>query len=199
MKPRSSIKWLLAVAGLSGIALAALGSATDWWASGIFTATLLAFALAAPYAAYRRGARRAFWSAFVAFGAGYLLLAFCPGCETSIRPRLLTTRLLGALSAIVHPASGRSVRLGNAADAEPPPAVAVPHRGGTEEGTTQMTGTSMPVRRHFQDIGHSLIALLLATIGGTASRYFYGNRDERRREAAEKAAGVLLRIIEAGL
>ncbi len=36
-------------------------------------------------------------------------------------------------------------------------------------------------------------------IEGTASRYFYADRDERRKEATEKAADVMLKIIEAGL
>src|SRR5690348_13036383 len=189
-----SIASLLAAIIFCGVGLAALRSATGWWASGVFTATLLGLALAAVYAVHRRGTRRAFWSAFVAFGSGYMLLAFCPGCETSIRPRLLTTRLLDALSPIVHPGGERAIRLWDVTDPEPHYVAYTP-----QGGSATVTGTPTLVRRHFQDIGHSLIALLLAMIGGTASRYFYAHRDERRREAAEKAAGVMLKIIEAGL
>jgi MFS family permease len=188
MKTRTTILGLMTFVLLVAIGFAALREATGWWASGAFSVTLLVFALAAAYAVHRRGPRRAFWSAFAAFGWSYMLFAFCPGCETSIRPRLLT-KLLDALAPIVHPAT----------DAEHLYAVVVSPQGGTEEGMAAMTGNPAAVRQHFQDIGHSMIALLLAAIGGIASRSFYAHRDERRREAAEKAAGVLLKVLEAGL
>jgi hypothetical protein len=189
MRPRISIASLLAAIIFCGVSLAALRSATGWWASGIFSATLLGFALAAAYAIHRRGPRRAFWSAFATFGWSYLLLAFGPGCETSIRPRLLTTKLLDALAPMVHPTTRAELLY----------AVVVSPPGRTGDGMAAGTGNPAVVHQHFQDIGHALIALLLAAIGGMASRYFYANRDERRREAAEKAAGVILKVIEAGL
>src|SRR5438477_12390713 len=92
MRPQFPIAWLLAAIGFCGVAFAALRSATGWWASLVFTATLIGLAFSALYAVHRRGPRQAFWSAFVAFGAGYMVLVFGPGCETSVRPRLLTTR-----------------------------------------------------------------------------------------------------------
>src|SRR3954451_19107383 len=98
MKTRLSIASLLSVIIFS---LAAF-SATGWWASVVFTATLSVFSLAALNLAYRRGRRRAFWSAFVAFGFGYLALAFGPWCETAIRPRLLTTKLLSSAYPLLH-------------------------------------------------------------------------------------------------
>src|SRR5690242_16707059 len=92
MRLRFAIASLLAAILSCGVGQAALRSATGWWASGVFTATLSGLASAAVYAVHRRGPRRAFWSAFVALGSDCMLLAFCPGCETSIRPRLLTAR-----------------------------------------------------------------------------------------------------------
>src|SRR4051794_12280898 len=52
---RFSIRGLIALVLLGGVGFAALRSATEWWVSGIYTATLIGFALAAVYAANRRG------------------------------------------------------------------------------------------------------------------------------------------------
>src|SRR5262245_39725769 len=98
MKTRPTILGLMAVVLLAAIGVAALRAATTWWASGIFTTTLTGLAFAALYAVYRRGERWAFWAAFAAFGWGYIVLTFCPGCETTIRPCLLMTKMLDGLA-----------------------------------------------------------------------------------------------------
>src|SRR3954469_4655958 len=115
MRLQFPIAWLLAAIGCCGVAFAALRSATDWWASIVFTATLIGLSFSALYAVFRKGPRRAFWAAFAAFGSGAILLAFGPGCETSIRPRLLTTRLLDSLFLMVHPNPDPMVRVWDAA------------------------------------------------------------------------------------
>jgi hypothetical protein len=56
-------------------------------------------------------------------------------------------------------------------------------------------GTLGAAREHLQDIGHSLASLLLAGLAGRAARRFYAHRDERHREAA----GVAMKVLEAGL
>lgn len=197
MRFRFTIARVIAAIGFCGVGLAALRYASDWWASGVFSATLLSLAFAAAYAAQRRGPRRAFWAAFVAFGAGYLVLAFGPWCESAIRPRLVTAKLLDTLYPLLHPTPDpeTTVRVWDAATGKPVTGVSF-----TPDGKFVATGSPQtPAPRGFQDIGHSLFALLLAAIGGTASRYSHAHRDERRREAAEKAAGVLLRVLEAGM
>src|SRR3954451_23898489 len=120
MRLRFSIRGVMGSVLFAGVGVAALRSATDWWASGLFTATLLGLSLAALFAAYRRGPRRAFWSAFVAFGAGYLVLAFGPWCETSIRPRLLTTKILDAFFPMVHPVTGGTIEIRDATNGRQP-------------------------------------------------------------------------------
>ena len=77
MRLRFSIASLLVAIIFCGVSLAALRSATGWWASGIFTTTLTGLAFAALYAVSRRGPRRAFGAAFAAFGWGYSVLTFC--------------------------------------------------------------------------------------------------------------------------
>lgn len=183
----------------SGVGLAALRYATELWASAVFTATLLGLALAAAYASQRRGPRRAFWSAFVAFGAGYLVLAFGPWCDATIRPRLLPTKLLDAAFARLHPDADAAVRLWDVGTGRPVNEIRFSRDGSRlawREGGAAFAG---PSRDSFQETGHCLAAWLLALLGGFATRSFYERRDERRKEAVEKAAGVLLRVIEAGL
>lgn len=203
MKTHPTILGLMAVVLLAAIGFASLREATDQWASGIFTTTITGLAFAALYAVYRRGPRRAFWVAFAAFGWGYIVLTFCPGSEIKIRPRLVTTNLLDALFTIVHPGPGPepTVKLWDATTVNPVNAGG-PVNLFSIAPAGRLIGSGMgtsPAREPFQDIGHSLAALLLAGIGGVAARYLHAHRDERRKEAVEKAAGVMLKVIEAGL
>jgi MYXO-CTERM domain-containing protein len=195
MRPRFSILGVMGLVAAAGVGFAALRDPTDWWAGTVFTGTLLGLAFAGLYAVYRKGARRAFWSAFTAFGVGYLVLAFGPWCEAAIRPRLLTPRLLDALFPMLHPAPDITVRLWDATTGLPVNGVAF-----SPDGRRVVTGGTPAARReHFQDIGHSLAALLLAGLAGLAARRFYARRDERHRETPEKAVGVRLKVPESGL
>ena len=155
MRFRVSIAGLMALVTLAGIGFASLRYATEWWASLVFTATLLGFALAAAYAVHRRGPRRAFWSAFVAFGSGYLVLAFGPWFETSIRPRLLTTKLL----ALAYPRVAQGTRGESPLRFSPDGRV---HPVGHPEDSAGIWGPDASRPDRFQSIGHSLAALLLA-------------------------------------
>src|SRR5947209_1494051 len=94
MRPRLTVGHSLAVVALCGVGLASLRDPSEWWASLVFTGALSVLAFAGLYSIFRKGHQRAFWSAFTAFGVGYLTLAFGPWFESSIRPRLLTTKLL---------------------------------------------------------------------------------------------------------
>jgi hypothetical protein len=182
MRPR----FLLAAVAFCGVSFAALRDPTDWWASTAFTGTLLGLAFAALYSVYRKGPGRAFWRGFTAFGVGYLVLAFGPWCETAVRPRLLTTRLLDALYPALHPAPDGTVRLWDATTGKPVSGVAFSPDG----RRVARVVTSAARQEHFQDIGHSMASLLLAGLAGLAARRFHDHRDERHRETAEKAVGA---------
>jgi hypothetical protein len=195
MRLRFTIGLPLAVIAACGVGFAALRDPNDWWSSLAFTAALLGLAFAALYAAYRKGPRRAFWAAFTAFGWGHLALAFGPGCETAIRPRLLTTKLLDALLPVLHPAAGGTVRLWDATTGRPINSVAFSPDGKVLSWRVKTAGTQAAAREHFQDVGHSLASLLLAGLAGLAARRFHARRDERHREAA----GVVMKVLEAGL
>src|SRR5262249_16328248 len=71
------------------IALAALRSASELWASLLFTFAVGCFLVAEPLAVYRRAGRRAYWLGFAIFGWTYLLLGLIP----EARPPLATTRV----------------------------------------------------------------------------------------------------------
>jgi hypothetical protein len=192
MRHRISIRGIVCLVLFVGVGFAALRSATGWWASSIFTTTLIGLALASLASVYRRGADRAFWSTFVAFGSGYLILTFGPWCETSIRPKLLTTKLLDLAYTMITPASQGGNPLRFSADGRVQPL-------GEPGATAGVWGPDATRQARVQSIGHSLTALILAAIGGVASRHFYAHRDERKREAAVKAAGVMVKVLEAGL
>src|SRR5262245_19063158 len=177
MRPRTTTASLLTVIALCGVGFAALRDPTDWWAGTVFSVTLLSLALAALYAVFRKGPRRAFWKAFTAFGVGYLVLAFGPWCETAIRPRLLTTKLLDALFPVVQPAPEGTVRLWDATTGKPVNSVTF-GPDGRMLGWRRSAVTQVMAREHFRDIGHLLAALLVADLGGLASRRFYAHRDE---------------------
>lgn len=86
---RVSIAGLLGVVLATALALAAVGSATDLWASVVLSLALAVLGFAALGALLRRGPSRAAWVGFVVIGWGYLALSSGP----EVRARLLTTRL----------------------------------------------------------------------------------------------------------
>jgi hypothetical protein len=191
VKPRFSIARLLGVIAACGVGFAALRDPSEWWASITFTSALLGLAFAALYSAYRTGPRRAYWSAFTAFGLGYMLLAFGPWCETAIRPRLLTTRVLDfAYLKLNPPPNGRPLRFS-------PDGRVLPIGG--PDATARIWGPDPTRQARFETIGHSVTALLLAGLAGLAARRFHARRDDRHRETAEKAAGIALDVLKAGL
>jgi len=75
---RPSITALLAIVALSGLAFAALRSASDLWFSAFYTATTLLLLWSVLEARFRRGGERAFWFGFAVFGWGFFLLAMGP-------------------------------------------------------------------------------------------------------------------------
>ena len=173
MRLRVSIRAIMAVVLAAGLGLAALRSASEWWASGIFSLTLLGFALAAAYASQRRGPRRAFWAAFVVFGVGYLVLAFAPWFQDAARPRLLTTRLLDFAQPLLDPAR----RLAEPFSPSPDGRGLLPDRS---PSVARLWGPDASRQDRLQTIGHCLSAWLLAALGGVANRYFWERRDGRR-------------------
>src|SRR5438270_8186539 len=108
-RPRFSIAGLMFVVLLIAVGVAALRSASQLWAGMIFTLTLALLGVAVIGVIYRRGARRAFWLGATLFGGGYLIVSFGPWFATEVRPYLVTSALLDALDARMHPRQGGTV------------------------------------------------------------------------------------------
>lgn len=175
MRPRFSIAGLLALVAASGVAFAALRHADDLVASLTFSAAILASGVAALGAAFGRGRKRAFCTGFAAFGFGYMALCFGPFATDEVQPHLATTKLLDYLGPRVQrPSEGGQYVLGF---------IGV---SGTERITTSRVEGSwfssiltpppptlvVSATPEFMRVGHSLISLLLAALGGLVARAF---------------------------
>jgi hypothetical protein len=151
--PIAGLMWAVLVAALG---LAALRSSSELWAGATFLATCGILCLAIVGIVCRTDETRAWWLGFALFGWGYLALAFWSPHS------LPTTALLHMLEA----------RLGT-----PKPV------GGGLKSVMLAGGFGGPIGggpdEHFQQIGHCLLALLAALLGGVISSVMFGRRTER--------------------
>jgi WD40 repeat protein len=181
---RFSIATLLLIVLFVAVAVAALRGATDLWDSGTFGLTLLALLTAVLLGVHRTGDRRAFWVGFALFGWAYLVASTVPSIET----RLPTTRGLTYLDSKVP---GRSTSVGAGllwlarTRSNTVKAVAFTPEGNTLASSSQGVVRLWDVRtgallagpngtsENFIRIGHTLLALVMAALGGLLSRSLY--------------------------
>jgi hypothetical protein len=165
--PIAGLIWAVTFAALG---LAALRNASEVWAGATFLATCGVLCLAIVGVVCRTDESRAWWLGFALFGWGYLALAFWSPYA------LPTTALLHVLEAwmgATHQFEGgrRSAMLAGSF-------------GGASDGWPD---------EHFAQIGHCLLALLAALLGGVSSTLLFGGRRARnenrvaRPEAAAQA------------
>ena len=189
--PRFTIRSLLGVVLFASVALASLRASTDAWDSGVLGLTLLTLLTAVLLAVHRTDRRRAYWSGFALFGWAYLIVSLSPPIES----RLPTT---GGLAFIDSKIPGRHrawattvLTFTSKAGTNPVQNVASSPQGNTLASSPQevirvwdlttgklLAGT-FATTENFLRIGHSLLALVLAFVGGLLSRYLYG---QGRRE-----------------
>jgi hypothetical protein len=176
---------------LMGIGLAALRESTGLWDNSIFSITLSMLPISILLAVHSFGPRRAFWVGFALFGSAYLGLSIVP----SIQFRLITTTGLVYLDSKVTRPIPRSVALYNllVGNESQPDALFLNQSDGTFDDMPLVTGSkpwfsnilagpplagSSGTSENFVRIGHSLLALMAAFVGGLISRYLYvRNRD----------------------
>jgi hypothetical protein len=192
---RFSIASLLGLVLFVAIAVAALRAGSEVWDQSLFSATLAVLVLSVLLALNGNRKKRAYWLGFALFGGAYLLASLVP----PVAQRLLTTQGLTFLDSKV-PARGEPLTL----------TLKVRRNSMTQNGTsTALTlltedvsqgskywGSSVKLwdaatgkllsgaggtSENFIRIGHTLIVLVLAFLGGHASRYLY----TRNRLAAE--------------
>jgi hypothetical protein len=179
-RPKTTIAGLLGVVTLVAVALAALRAADDVWDGGTFGLTLLILLVSVLLAVHRRGQRRAYWLGFTLFGWVYLVASLIPPVEA----RLPTGKMLAYLDSQVPGRMG-AFAFTVSLNGQPPPAgssVAFSPSDGTlataSQGSVRLwdatTGRLLSgpggTTENFMRIGHSLIALVLAVLGGGLSR-----------------------------
>jgi hypothetical protein len=202
---RFSIATLLGAVLLVALSIAALREATDAWDSGLFGLTLLALLTGVLLAVHRSGKKRAFWLGFALFGVAYIAGSMIPQIEGRLptskglayvdslvpgRAATVTFRIVGPGSAgttnTVTAIEGLTVSSGWSTGANNP------QGGGTVWFENSLAGalTAGPYGTsvNFIRIGHSILALVFALLGGWLSSYLFARgrtRPEERGGASE--------------
>jgi hypothetical protein len=204
-KLRFNIAGLLVVILVLGVGFAALRESSDLWESGLFTAMIGILLVSVLLAIYRKGLTRAFWLGFALFGWSYLVLAVVP----AINARLITTKVLAYLDSVMElrGTSAVGVLYSDAwsQNRQVQSAVfgwrsqqRVANGQGQEWIVDASPGQLVVAFRgssaNFIRIGHSLLALLIAWLGGLLARGLF-----QRSARAESVNSRTARIPDRGL
>lgn len=182
----------LSIAGLMtsvlciAVGIAALKNASASWAGAMLLSTLGNLTVAVPGIVYRDEGRRAWWLGFAVFGWGFAALTLAPWSRPENLP---TADLLNYAYARVSPPNvvamdpftvsgmvdaGTIVVL----DDDPPlDGLAAPPLG--SHAVVAIGSTDLVA---FRGIGHCLLTLIVACVGGLLARWFHGGRGPRGRE-----------------
>jgi cbb3-type cytochrome oxidase subunit 3 len=178
---------------LLAVALAALRESNEIWDNGVFSMTLGMLLISILLAIYRTEKRRAFWIGFALLGSTYLGLSLVP----SIESRLITTKVLHYLDSKVPrstPGGRGYFEYGSdgwmdlyVVNNSLPNALVLNSANGKIEDLTAADGSntawfsnilagplpngSSGTTENFIRIGHSLLAVFAALLGGRLSKY----------------------------
>lgn len=190
--PRYTIRSLLLVILFVGVAVAGLRAADDASDAGLLGLTLLILLTSVLLVVHRTERKRAFWLGFALFGWVYFVISMIPPLES----RLPTTKGLVFIDSKIpgrEKTFSYSVTLTNTSTQNTVQTLAFSPRGGTlavsSPGKVQvwkaLSGTLLAgpggSTENFLRIGHSILALVMAFVGGHLSRCLYAK--ERRPQA----------------
>ena len=180
---RFNIASLLVVVLVLGVGFAALRESDETWDSALFTLALCVLFVSILLAVHHNEARRAFWLGFAVFGWIYLGLSLVP----SIESRLITTKALTYLDSKVPGRTQSFFKVQFTATGTGSPGNQVQAVAFSPDGrqlatsrlgtlrlgdvvTGRLVGGWAGTTENFVRIGHSLLALLVARLGGLLSR-----------------------------
>lgn len=176
-KFRFTLLSLMVLVAFSAVGLAALVNASELWASATFTVTVSVLLVAIlGIVLPRRESSRAFCAGLTVVGWGYMLIVFSPWFrpESNLGPApLLTTKLLEYLYDKVTEAPA----VAGASKQFPRGSMAARIRA-LQRGSA-LRGALSTSRKHFQQVGHSLLGLFFAFLGGLLARYLYTTQEAK--------------------
>jgi hypothetical protein len=159
---RFSIRMLMAVVVISAVGLAAIRNCSEVWAGAMLSITFFTLICSLLGIAFGRKMRRVYWSGFATLGWGYLFLLYVPWLHEKVGQFLLAPNLFAYLEEVLHANSQ-----GGGLQSLPLGMLGAVATGGGFSGPTGIDDISDCVR-----IGIAIEALLWASLGGYAARYF---------------------------
>jgi hypothetical protein len=189
---RFSIASLIGVVGFA--ATAALRASTDAWESGILGFAWLFLLTAVLLAVHRTESRRAFWLGVALFGWAYLIASLIPPLglrlPTTLGLAFIDSRIPGREKLVstmfLYTTGGESSFNTTVSPYSSSPVFPTPSYVRIWDPATGKILTAGGATENFIRIGHSLLALLLAFLGGHLSRYLYRRG---RAESVPSAVG----------
>jgi len=184
IRPRLSIAALMGFIFIFGVGLAAFRYTNKLWASFFFSLAIGAMVIASLGAVFHRGLPQRFWAGYAICGWLYLVMNFGPWFEYEVSPYLFTTACLDLIYPhVAAPEQTAMVDKGNAVfglaggfGAGPSaPENIWQHWTLIDNAAGQFAvSNNFDVNRSkpFQLIGHALLALLFAYLGGLTARRF---------------------------
>ena len=183
IRPRFSIAALMGLVFLLGVGLAAFRYPNKLWASFFFSIAIGAMVVGSLGAMFHRGLPQKFWMGYATCGWLYLLMNFGPWFESKVSPYLFTTAGLD----LIYPHIAAPEQTAMRENDDGVFGLAGGFGGGNApvniwEHWTKIDGAAdqfaiannFDVNRStpFQMIGHSILALVIAYIGGLIARRF---------------------------
>jgi hypothetical protein len=204
---RFTIAQVLVVVLFVAVAFAALGEATDLWESGVLSLTIGGLLVSILLAVHRRAERRAYWLGFALLGWAYFAASHIPALEPRLLTTKVlmyldakAVNLAGAGMAVVDFDSDGNLDLvvtnpsnqfmlyrnnGNGVFQDVSASAGLNLQAGGPTGSSRiwrvLAGTPRTGRTsaNFLRIGHSLLALFMAVVGGHMSRLLSRQNESR--------------------